>query len=759
MSAFQHPADADFNPLTALQAILAGTGDGAWYFDFREGSVRCSEAWHQMLGYKEGEVDTTAEGLLGLVHPEDLQMVRQMMEDHLAGRAPEFRSEHRLRTRLGGWVWVLGRGRVLLRDEAGAPVIAAGANMDITHQKAVEMALRASEARFRALAELSPVGIFLADESGCTFANEAWARITGWPLSESLGMRWAQAIHPEDRARARVAWEEAARDARGFTMETRYLTQEGQVRWGEVQVRPFPGIGPRGEGGFLGVVTDTTARHEAEQLLAQRLKELGDIKFALDRSAIVALTDASGTILEANDKFSEISGYSRGELVGRTHRIVKSGHHTGAFFQEMWGTISEGRVWHGEIQNRAKDGHAYWVDTTITPFLGEDGHPDHYLAIRFDISERHRVEEQLRTAERFLAHALESIPDTFVLLDAEDRLVLLNQSARDLLPEPYREGALGLPYGVLLRATLEYHLGLEGESLEAAVRAWQEGHRNPGNPMVFHAKDGRLIRVQERLLKDGSHLILGTDVTSDMERQDELSKAYLAAESANAGKDQFLAAVGHELKAPLHAILGHAELMLMEDEGTLTASQKRHVQTILDCGERQARLIQDLQDLAILESGRMVFHPTPVALTPILEGVASILSTEVGRRGLSISTEGGGLGMFVDGRRLDQVLLNLVSNAVKYNVAGGRVDIRASRVDGGRVRLEVSDTGRGIPLDRQGEVFEAYNRLGREGGTIGGSGLGLSLTRKLVEAMGGRIGFRSVPEQGSTFWVELPASG
>ena len=758
MSAFQRPADADSNPLTALQAILDGTGDGAWYFDFREGRVRCSEAWHRMLGYKEGELDTTAEGLLSLVHPEDLQMVRQMMEDHLAGRAPEFRSEHRLRTRMGGWVWVLGRGRVLLRDEAGSPVIAAGANMDITHQKAVEMALRASEARFRALAEFSPVGIFLADESGCTFANEAWARITGWPLSESLGMLWAQAIHPEDRARARVAWEEAARDARGFTMETRYLTQDGLVRWGEVQVRPFPGIGPQGEGGFLGVVTDTTARHEAEQLLAQRLKELGDIKSALDRSAIVALTDASGTILEANEKFSEISGYSRGELVGCTHRVVKSGHHTSAFFEEMWRTISEGRVWHGEIQNRAKDGHAYWVDTTITPFLGEGGHPDHYLAIRFDISERHRVEEQLRIAKRFLAHALESIPDTFVLLDAEDRLVLLNQAARDLLPEAYREGVLGRPYGVLLRATLEYHLGLEGESLEMAVHAWQEGHRNPGNPMVFHAKDGRLIRVQERLLKDGSHLILGTDVTGDMERQDELSKAYLAAEAANAGKDQFLAAVGHELKAPLHAILGHAELMLMEDEGTLTASQKRHVQTILDCGERQARLIQDLQDLAILEAGRMTFHPMPVALAPILEGVASMVSTEVGRQGLSLSMEGGGLGVFVDGRRLDQVLLNLVSNAVKYNVVGGRVDIRAFRADGGRVRLEVADTGRGIPLDRQGEVFEAYNRLGREGGTIGGSGLGLSLTRKLVEAMGGRIGFQSVPGMGSTFWVELPAS-
>lgn len=323
-----------------------------------------------------------------------------------------------------------------LRDDRGRLYGFSKVTRDITEQKHNQAALQESYTLLQTVITGTADAIFVKDQQGrFKLVNSATTRIFGRSEAEILGktdadflpLEVAASLRQVDRAVMETGlsrtFEEELPQADGMhillTTKDPYRDAEGNVI------------------GVIGVARDITERKRAELIQQQLLKDLSDVKFALDQAAILVTTDAQGVITDVNDRFCEISKFSRKELIGQTHRLINSGYHSKEFFQHLWATIAQGKVWHGEIKNRAKDGTYYWVDTTIVPFLNETGQPFQYQAIRFDITDRKQAEVALVQEKaisdlerRRLQSVLDILPVGVLIADATGQITQMNPAVR-----------------------------------------------------------------------------------------------------------------------------------------------------------------------------------------------------------------------------------------------------------------------------------------------------------------------------------------
>lgn len=250
------------------------------------------------------------------------------------------------------------------------------------------------------------------------------------------------------------------------------------------------------------------------------------------------------------------------------------------------------------------------------------------------------------------------------------------------------------------------------------------------------------------------------DITELKRAEERVRRAKEQAEQANRAKSEFLSGMSHELRTPLNAILGFAQLFQLDDN--LTATQKENIGEIQSAGKHLLGLIGDVLDLAKIEAGHMNFDIEKVCPSRIVKECQNLLKSQVDQRGISLTCKFGELEnqvILADAMRLKQVFINLVSNAIKYNKDNGRIDVVFSQTLKGEMRISVADTGIGIPATAQKNLFQPFNRLGAERSAVEGSGVGLVITKQLVEQMGGEIGFSSEDGEGTRFWVTFPLNG
>ena len=489
-------------------------------------------------------------------------------------------------------------------------------------------------------------------------------------------------------------------------------------------------------------------------------RELDNQKFALDQHAVVSITDTAGTILYANDRFCQLSGYSREELIGQNHRVVNSGHHPADFFRDMWETISAGRVWNGEIRNRAKNGSHYWVAATIVPFLDAAGKPYQYIAIRTDITGRKRIESRLTEQLHLTQQLIEAIPLPGYIKDVQGRYIGFNRAFEEF-HGIQREAWVGKTSLELLgnSEASAFHTAKDAELLATG------GVQTYETEIALAGGDVRNAMFRKAVLTRADGTVSGLvgtiiDITDRITAERAMLQAKESAEAANRAKSEFLANMSHEIRTPMNGIIGMTDLAL---DTRLNDEQRDYIQTVKSSAESLLTIINDILDFSKIEAGKLLIEHIPFDLPKLVSDTLKTLALRAHEKGLELVCDIAPEiphRLVGDAGRVRQLLINLAGNAIKFTERGEVVvRVRAEQIgaSGLVAHIAVSDTGIGIPAQKQSQIFEAF--MQEDSSTtrrFGGSGLGLSISSRLVEMMHGSISVESEPGRGSTFHIRLP---
>jgi protein-histidine pros-kinase len=355
---------------------------------------------------------------------------------------------------------------------------------------------------------------------------------------------------------------------------------------------------------------------------------------------------------------------------------------------------------------------------------------------------------------------VEASPSALVMIDQAGRIALVNGQAEAIFGYP-RDELIGQSVEILVseRARVSHPGNRAGFFAAPAARAM-----GSGRDLYARRRDGSEFPIEIGLnpiaTAEGAMVLSAiVDISQRKQAEAKVAKAKADAEAASRAKSEFLSQMSHELRTPLNAVMGFAQMLQLDRDRALSERQKEYCHNILRGGHNLLELINELLDLSRIETGRVRLSVERVAVGDVLAHIRDTMNPlAIGSGvGLEVSQAAGVPDVRADDLRLRQILLNLVSNAIKYNRTGGSVLVTALAAPADRVRIIVADTGVGIPPERQDELFTPFNRLGAEYTAIEGTGIGLALSKKLVEAMDGTIGFTSKPGEGSTFWIELPA--
>ncbi|MEN8146774.1 MAG: FIST N-terminal domain-containing protein [Campylobacterota bacterium] len=495
---------------------------------------------------------------------------------------------------------------------------------------------------------------------------------------------------------------------------------------------------------------------DKEQKLTQAEKLLEQYKASIDTTLVVSKTDRYGIITYANDKFCQLSGYSRNELLGKNHNIIRHPDTEKIVFKNLWLTIKSGKIWESEIKNLRKDGSTYYVKSFILPIFGEDGLITEYIGIRQDITPLIQTQNEV-LKEKYFVDSIINSSENIIMISKNGELIEMNAkffklfdytdlaefSHKHLCPSELfieREGYLKKS----TQSRLWFKDILEDKKhIHKAVMLDKDA-----NEVIFS------IGIKEFLWDDDSYAVFTLSDITDIE------KARIKAEEAEAFKSLFLANMSHEIRTPMNGILGFGELLSQTE---LNPKQRNYVNTIHSSSKLLLEIINDILDLSKIQNKKLHIESVPVDPHREFKTTFDLLKATAFQKDIDYEyaidpTVSECLSM--DPVRTQQVIINFLSNAIKFTPVHGKVHFKIECLEDTdlqqRLRFNVIDTGIGIAEEKINTIFEPFSQVDiSTARKFGGTGLGLTICTNLVHLMGSTIQVESQEGEGSRFYFEL----
>ena len=618
---------------------------------------------------------------------------------------------------------------------------------DITEKQENAQSLRAF---FHAI-EQSPISIVITDPDGnIEYVNAKFSQTTGYSVDEVLGENPRILKDPEKPSSDYLPmWNELS-SGKTWKGEFHNRRKDGSFYLESAVISPV--FNEKKEiQNYIALKEDITRQKTmAEQILLQSK--------AMDEStSIITIVNAEHyelPVIYVNRAFEKRTGYSSGEVLGRNLRFLHGDDNRQEGLNTLRRAIREEQAADCLIRNYRKDGSLFWNELTITPMRNEKGELTHYVGISNDVTEFQRIQKELMDSEERLrmSHSFAKIGTWDY--DIPGGVLHWSEGVPPLFG--IRQNQLSMDFNAFLELVHpddRQHLNEEIQKCMEDHTAFRSEYRCvwPDASIHWLQADGNVFRDES----DKPVRMLGVvqDITGRKTAEKELMMSREEAYRANRAKSEFLSSMSHELRTPMNAIIGFSQLLEMDT--SLNDDQRDNIHEILKAGNHLLELINEVLDLSKIELGRVDLSLEALNYKNILDDVMKLIRPMAKKKEISIELENReDIFVSADLTRLKQVLVNLFSNAVKYNRVGGKITAKITR-HSGAVRLSISDTGEGIPEHKLKGLFEPFNRLGADRREIEGTGIGLTISKRLVELMGGTIGVESVVSMGSTFWIDL----